>query len=61
MLKSAQKKSSFRKLMAERTAREPASRRSATGRWKTAAGSRAEHGDVADVDFDVVLIRASES
>ena len=44
--------------MAERAAREPASPRSAADRWKTAAGSRAEHGDATDVEFDVVLIRA---
>ena len=44
--------------MAEREAREHASPRSAAGRWKPAAGSRAEHGDAADVEFDVVLARA---
>ena len=45
--------------MAEKTDREPASRRSAAGRWKTAAGSRrAERGGATDVEFDVVFTRA---
>ena len=39
---------------ANRASRHPA----AAGRWKTAAGSRAEHGGAADVEFDVVFTRA---
>ena len=38
--------------------REPASRRSASGRWSSAAGARAELGDAAGVDIDAVITRA---
>ena len=43
--------------MAERTDRETASRRSVAGRWKPAADARADPGDAAGVDLDVVLAR----
>ena len=44
--------------MAGWTDRAPASRRSASGRWKPAANARADLGDAAGVDLDVVITRA---
>ena len=44
--------------MAEKTDREPASRRSAAGRWKPVAHPRADPGDAAGVDLNAVLGRA---
>ena len=44
--------------MAEKTDREPASRRSAAGRWKPVADPRADPGDAAGVDLNAVIGRA---